>query len=192
MVDILKGRYSRQGLWSLFLMCAFPLHAWTLLLAFRDLSWLTDRTNAWDAVGVASYGMVYAFLESLVIFLIMALLGFLVSLKWEPDRRIALLAVLVLIASLWAIISQLFFLLNISLPGAVLSFLVHNGHPLRIIYIVLVGVVGLTVLIPTFFIMRSQRTLQFVRGLIERLSLLTLFYLFFDVVGLIIVIIRNV
>lgn len=173
-------------------MCAFPLHAWTLLLAFRDLSWLTDRTNAWDAVGVASYGMVYAFLESLVIFLIMALLGFLVSLKWEPDRRIALLAVLVLIASLWAIISQLFFLLNISLPGAVLSFLVHNGHPLRIIYIVLVGVVGLTVLIPTFFIMRSQRTLQFVRGLIERLSLLTLFYLFFDVVGLIIVIIRNV
>ena len=64
-------RYTRQGLWSLFLMCAFPLHAWTLILAFRDISWLTDRTNAWDAVGVTSYGLVFAFVESMVLFGVM-------------------------------------------------------------------------------------------------------------------------
>jgi len=44
----------------LFLISAFPLHVWTLLLAFRDFSWLTERTNLWDAIGVLSYGLIYA------------------------------------------------------------------------------------------------------------------------------------
>ena len=75
MATFITRRYSRQGLWSLFLTCAFPLHFWTLILVFRDISWLTDRTNAWDAIGVASYGMIFAFTESVVIFLVAALLG---------------------------------------------------------------------------------------------------------------------
>jgi hypothetical protein len=30
---MILGRYT-AGLWSLFLMCALPLHAWTLVLRF--------------------------------------------------------------------------------------------------------------------------------------------------------------
>lgn len=78
-------------------MCAFPLHLWTLILSFRDFSWVTERTNAWDAVGVVSYGLLFAFVESLIIFCIMALLGFLVSSKWDEPRRIALLSTLILL-----------------------------------------------------------------------------------------------
>jgi len=104
-------------------MCAFPLHFWTLLLAFRDISWLTERSNLWDAIGVVSYGMVFAFLETVVIFLIAALLGFLVSRCWDKDRRIALLSILVLIISLWAIISQLYVLMGISVPDQLIIFL---------------------------------------------------------------------
>src|SRR5512141_2477039 len=98
-------------------MCAFPLHAWTLILAFRDISWLTDRTNAWDAVGVTSYGLVFAFVESLVLFALMVLLGYVVSGRWQPERRVALLSLLALLASLWAMIGQLFFLIGPTLPG---------------------------------------------------------------------------
>ena len=63
MAKLILGRYTRQGLWTLFLMCALPLHIWTLILAFRDLPWLTDRTNAWDAFGVMSYGLIFALVE---------------------------------------------------------------------------------------------------------------------------------
>jgi len=184
-------RYSRQGLWSLFLMCALPLHAWTMILAFRDVSWVTDRTNAWDAVGVFSYGLVFALVESLVIFLVASLLGFLVSSRRDREWRVILLTVLVLLLSLWAILEQLFFLLPIRLPAPIITLLVQSGHPLRTLYVGLAALVGLTILIPVVLVLRSEKAVRFVRALVDRLSLLAIFYLLFDAIALVIVVIRN-
>jgi hypothetical protein len=185
-------QYSKQGLWSLFLICAFPLHLWTIILAFRDFSWVSERTNSWDAVGVLSYGLIFAFIESALFFLVTILLGFLISKKWEEDRRNALLGNLALITSIWAMVSYLYFILQVSIPGQVVDFFVNLGHPLRFLYAVSLVLVGITVALPTYFILRSEKFLHFVRAAFERLSLLTMFYLFFDIVGLVIVIIRNV
>ena len=49
-----------------------------------------------------------------------------------------------------------------------------------------------TVAFPAYLVLRSERFLKGVKGFFERLSTLTLFYLFFDFLGLVIVIIRNV
>ncbi len=173
-------------------MCAFPLHLWTLLMAFRDLSWLTDRTNIWDALGVTSYGLVFAFIESLFVFLFFFLLGFLIAKTWDSQKRLALLSGLVLILSLWAILSQLYFLLDVSPSNFLIGFFVSISHPLRALYAVAALAVLLTLLIPTWFILRSEKTVRFMQGLIDRLSLLTSVYLFFDAIGLIVVIVRNV
>jgi hypothetical protein len=185
-------RYSKQGLWSLFLICAFPLHIWTIILAFRDFSWVTERTNSWDAMGVVSYGLVFAFIESVLVFLVAMLLGFFVSKKWSEDRRIALVGILVFIASLWAMVSYLYFMLSWSLPGESLLFMAGLAHPLRFIYAVGLALVGPTVAIPAYFVLQSEKFMKGVKGGFERLSLLTQFYLFFDFIGLVIVIIRNV
>lgn len=172
-------------------MSAFPLHVWTLLLAFRDLSWVAERTNAWDAIGVASYGAVFALLESLVVFLVFASLGFLIARPWGQETRLALLSALVLILSSWAIVSQLYFLLDISLPAPIIRLFAQAPHPLRVLYVIATILVAPTVIVPAWWVLRSNKVLRFMRGLIERLSLLTTIYLFFDVVGLVIVIIRN-
>jgi hypothetical protein len=185
-------QYSKKGLWSLFLICAFPLHLWTIILAFRDFSWVSERTNSWDAVGVLSYGLIFAFIESVMFFLVTLLLGFLVSKKWEEDRRNALLGNLALITSLWAMASYLYFILQVSIPGQVVGFFVNLDHPLRFLYAFSLAFIGVTVALPTYFILRSDKFLQFIKGVFERLSLLTIFYLFFDFVGLVIVIVRNV
>ena len=185
-------RYSKQGLWSLFLMCAFPLHAWTIILAFRDFSWVTERTNSWDAIGVVSYGLIFAFIESVVVFLVAILLGFLISKIWSEDRRIALLSTQVLVTSLWAMGSYLYFMLQVSISGETIDFLISLAHPLRFLYVISLAAVSVTVALPTYLILRSEKVLQGMRGFFERLSLLTLFYLFFDVVGLVIVIVRNI
>ena len=116
-------QYSKQGLWSLFLICAFPLHIWTIILTLRDFSWVSERTNSWDAIGVVSYGLLFAFIESVIVFLVFTLLGFLVSKKWTEDQRIALLGSLVTIASLWAIAGYLFFMLKVNIPGTTILFL---------------------------------------------------------------------
>ena len=185
-------RYSKQKLWSLFLICAFPLHVWTLILAFRDFSWVSERTNSWDAVGVVSYGLLFTFIESIAVFLVATLLGFLISKKWNEDRRIALLGVLVLITCLWAMFNYLYFMLNMAVPGEIILFIAGLAHPLRFLYAVSLVLVGPTVVIPAYFVLQSDKFLKGVQGLFERLSLLTQFYLLFDFVGLVIVIIRNV
>jgi hypothetical protein len=185
-------RYSKQGLWALFLVCAFPLHAWTIILAFRDFSWVTERTNSWDAIGVLSYGLIFAFIESLLVFLVAILLGFLVPKKWNEDRRLTLVGILVFITSLWAIASYLYFLMNMSIPGKTIIFLAGIQHPLRILYAISLVLVIPTVALPAYLVLRSEKILKGVRGFFERLSVLTMFYLFFDFVGLVIVIIRNI
>jgi hypothetical protein len=192
MDKLILGRYTRRGLWTLFLMCALPLHAWTMILAFRDLSWLTERTNAWDAVGVLCYGLVFALVESVIVFVVMGLLGFLVPGKWEAERRVGLLSALVLILSMWAMLEQLFFLAEVRLPGWLIDVLVRTGHPLRVLYVVIPLVVGATFVYPAWRLMRSERAVEAMSGVMEKLGLLAMFYLVFDVGAIVVVVIRNI
>ena len=192
MADFITQRYSKKGLWSLFLICAFPLHLWTLIFAFRDISWLTERTNLWDAIGVVSYGMIFAFVESIVIFLVLTLLGLILPAQWYSDRRIAFLSLLILLTSVWGMISQLLLVWSVPLPIQVIQFLRSSNHPLRMLYAACLAVVTPTILIPVYLFMKSKKSIAFMQDLMERLSLLATFYLFFDFVGLIIVVLRNI
>lgn len=184
--------YNKQALWSLFLMCAFPLLFWTLLLAFRDVSWLTERTNAWDAIGVVAYGMIFAFVESALFFIVAAAFGFLVSRKWSIERRVALMGILALITAIWAMIDQLYFLLGTGIPAPFIQFLIYTRRPVLTMYIVALALVFPSVSVPTYFILRSEKILKAVQDFMERLSTLTMFYLFLAFVGLVIVVIRNI
>ncbi len=191
LATIFTKRYSRQDFLSLFLMCALPLHIWTMILAFRDMSWVAERTNAWDALGVFSYGLVFALFESLLVFLVAALLGFLVPGRWERRQRLNLLTVLVILISLWAIAEQLFFLLNLHLPGFFIRLLLESGHSLRTLYLVLGALVLITIILPVLVVIRSGKASGIVSAVIERLSLLTMFYLLLDAVAIVIVVVRN-
>ena len=192
MADFFKSRYNKQSLWSLFLMCALPLHLWTFLMVFRDMSWVSERTNAWDAVGVASYGATFALIESLIIFLLVAAVGLLTPGYWDYNRRISFLSLFILIVSLWAIIVQLLSLWNIWLPYGLVRFLVNTHHPVRYLYLLLLVVIVPTIFFPLYSFIRSKRSVAVMQDLIERFSTLTVFYLFFDLIGVCIVIIRNI
>lgn len=192
MINIKSPWYTRQTLWSLFLMCAFPIHAWAILLAFRDISWVAERSNMWDAIGVFSYGLIFAFVESLIIFLVAVLFGFLVSRFWNQDRRVILLGILILVDALWSALCQYYVLGGLSLPGGVNRFFVLSGHPVRMLYAVVIPVVSLSVVLPTYLILKSDKGFKFFQDVADRITLLTFFYLFLDFIGLIIIVIRNI
>ena len=185
-------RYSKSGLWLLFLTTAFPIHLWTIILVLRDFSWVSERTNAWDAVGVAAYGMVFAFVESVIVFAVIVLLGFLLPLQWEENKRLSFLSLLIFIVALWAILGQLYFLLGLSLPTSLIQLLASSSHPLRLLYGGLFLLVLLSVFVPVYLFLRSDKVYHSIHNLIERLAVLSSMYLVFDVIGLIIIVIRNV
>ena len=184
--------YSKQGLWTLFLICALPLHIWTLLLGFQDFDWVTTRTNSWDAVGVMSYGLFFTFFESLIIFVITALLGFLVSRKWDEKKRIALMGTLVIVLSLWSILNQTYFIREMQPSDRLVGFYIGTGRPLVALYITALLFAGLSVALPTYAILTSNKVEKSILEGFDRLSTLTWLYLFLDLMAISIIIIRNI
>lgn len=172
-------------------MTALPLHIWTIVLAFRDFDWITARTNSWDAVGVVAYGLLAALFESLIIFSMMTLLGFLVSSKWEEKRRITLMSAMIIILSLWSIFNQSYFLNAWELPAWLISLSLQIGRPLVMVYALAILITTISFIIPAYLILRSNKTMEILQEGIERLSLLMTLYLVFDSAALILVVIRN-
>jgi hypothetical protein len=184
-------QFSKQKLWTLFLMAAFPTHVWTIILVLQDYSWVTERTNSWDAIGVGAYGLLVAFAESVFVFVVALVLSLLISRKWDQDRRLALLFVTIFVVAIWAIINQLYFLFGATLPGGMMRFLIDSAHPLRILYGTSFAIASISVVLPYAAVLQSDEVVKGIETVMERLSILTVLYLFLDVVGLIIVVIRN-
>jgi hypothetical protein len=190
-LDISNKYYSKQGLWLLFLICALPLHIWTLFLGFRDFDWVTARTNSWDAVGVVSYGLIFTFFESLIIFAITTLLGLLVSKKWDEKKRLALMGTLVIVLSLWSIFNQTYFIRAVQLSEQFISFYIGTGRPLVALYITALLFVSISVALPTYAILTSSKVEKSILEGFDRLSTLMILYLVFDVAALFIILFRN-
>lgn len=190
-VTKLKLGFNLSQLMNLFLLSVFPIHAWAIFLVLRDIKWITERTNAWDAVGVMSYALVFIFFESITIFILVALASYLVSKKWDVDIRFSVLGVLVLVASVWSMLGQLFYIAGGAAPQPVIDFLVSSGHPLWFIYGITIPAVIASFLLPIFMILRSHSSAKKFVRFAERLMLLSGLYLFFDFIGLIIVVVRN-
>ena len=110
-----------------------------------------------DAIGVASYGMVFTFVENLIIFLAAALLGFLGPTRWDKARRVASLSILVVITTLWAMASQLYVLKGITIPDQAINFFAQKDHLLRYLYLISLVLVAPTFLLPTYLVLRSDK-----------------------------------
>jgi hypothetical protein len=183
--------YPKTGLWRLYVATAFPIHVWAIVLILMDISWVAERTNYWDAVGVMGYGLMYILFESLLLFAVAILVGFLLPRSWPFTKRLAVLGTLVLLLQIWAILSQLYFLWDLSFPLGIIRFIAGWSRPLRVLYISLFAIVAPTVVIPQFFALRSQKFQLGFLSLVDRLSTLMVFYVFLDVAGILVVIIRN-
>lgn len=172
-------------------MSALPLHIWTIILSLRDFSWVAERTNSSDAIGVIAYGLVFAFIESILLFIGVVMLGFLVSAKWEEKKRVTLMSTLVIVLSLWSIFNQTYFLRAMSPSAALAELVIMTGRPLVALYALAFFFVTLSIIVPTYLVLRSDKVRKIMQEGMDRLSLLMTLYLVFDAAALVIVIIRN-
>jgi hypothetical protein len=167
-------------------MCALPSHLWAFFLGFRDFDWIAAHLSVWEAIGVLAYGLLFAMAESLGIFGGMVLLGFLVAARWGEPRRIALLSALAIISAIWLMIKQ------VIQSAAVRFWMVSAGlYAGNALYFGAAGLLILSFGIPLYLILKSEKALRALQGLLERLSLLMTLYLVFDVAAVLVVIIRN-
>jgi hypothetical protein len=183
-------RYSKQRLWNLFLVVAFPIHFWALILWFQEFNMMAQRTNTWDAIGEGGYFLSYALFESSVIFSVLFLLMLLLPKKLEQETAFALAATFYLIIAGWFILEQARFLevmpdeswLFIRLQRAI-TLQSNTGKLLAIALIT-------SLVIPPILILKYDKLRTAVTSVFERIGTLSLLYLLLDVIGIVIVLIR--
>ncbi len=188
---IFKDRYSGGNLFKLFTICALPIHIWAIILWLRDAETITARTTVggmtgiWSTIGVGAYTLVFALFESAVIFLVVLLLSLMLPKRWTEEKRMAQISVGIVIVSLWAMANQIYFLAD---KGPVVS---GVNAPAIIAFIVVLLVIIASPILPFYLIHRYPKIEEAVNMLVDRLSMLSILYLLFDIVGLVIILIRN-
>jgi hypothetical protein len=173
------------------MVCAFPVHLWFLLMVFMDFGWVGLRTNIWDAIGLVSYSLFLALIETVFVFLAAVLAGRLLPAGWESQRRLSLLGLLVLVLSAWSIAAKAFGFFGIRVPAGLLDVLASVEHPLRLLWGFVLMMVLLSVVLPVFWMLRKPQASQAVMSFFDRLVLLSSLYIFLDFAGLAVILIRN-
>ncbi|MEJ2510390.1 MAG: hypothetical protein P8Y72_02210 [Anaerolineales bacterium] len=187
-----KSKFDRSDWFKLFLVCAFPLHLWTILMVFRDVNWVAERTTSWDAVGFSGYALFYTLIESLLLFGFIALLGFIIPKNWNITLRFVVLSLVAFILAGWSIMEQLILIVFwgwLRHLADTLTFLFTSPWSA---YIIFAGLIVISVTVPLLLLRKHPGLQEKVYSVLERLTLLSGLYLFIDVIGMVIILIRNI
>lgn len=187
---------SRNRLSTLFLMCAFPIHLWSLVVTFSNLETVIYRsTNVFDGIGYTAYSLLLALLESALLCLLLWLLGYLLPHRWDEDKRLAALVLVGWVMLAWAAIGQFYqFWLSARLQDSidyVFLWLSYRRAFNPVALVLIFAVLASSVVLPIWLASRNKRFTTFMLRLFERISLLSWIYLALDALALIIVVFRN-
>ncbi len=183
-------RFTKKIAWDFFLLVVFPIHLWALILWFLDFDTVAQRTNTWDAIGEGGYFLSYAFFESVVIFVLLCLLLLLLPKRLDQKKVFLAAATLYLVIAGWFILEQARFLPFIPEENwlfvrlqMVSSLRSNTGKVLAIGFLA-------SVAIPQYLVFRYEKLRTAISSFYERIGTLSLLYLFLDLVGFVIVLLR--
>ena len=192
LTDILLPGLTKNNIWKLFLFNVFLFHLWTFFMVFRDVPWVVERFGDWDAVGLTSYALMFALVESIGVFIFFLVINFFIPSRFEQKQRLSILSVMILMIWIWGVLGQLYFLAGTGVNQIFRILLASASRPLVMIYLIIFPIVAISVFIPLYALVKKpQRALKFTE-ILDRISTLSILYLVLDVIGIFIVIFRNI
>ena len=154
-------------------------------MVLKDYQWVYDQYGMNVFIGYASYTLVFAFFESVVFLLFLWLLSYLFPKRWAGAKSLSILALWALVVSFWAVGKQVLYLVMESPPEFLLWIIQDLGLSLLVVLIII------SIILPVILTIRFDGFEKWTVSLVERIAILSSIYLVFDLLGLIIVIFRN-
>jgi hypothetical protein len=176
------NKLSKQYLLLLFLMAAFPIHFWSII------SQLWQYGNGKGFFERGAYSLTFALFESIVVTLILWIFSLFLPRRWGEKRILALIGLVYWVVAFWGMVGQIYFMLNLS-EGTFLyrAFGYVGRHPWPFFITFMLGIL-ISILLPPWFILRSEKFTNTTIAFIERIAVLSGVYLFLDLVGVLAVI----
>jgi len=139
-------------------------------------SWVF-QLNAWEIIGGISYTLTFALIESVFLFVLVLIVNFIVPKQFFAEKFILNSTILALLIFIWAILVQKNYDSIISLDGKIILFLFS---------IILLSIVVVIV------VANRIRNLEIIIStIVNKVVVLAVIYLILDMLGILIVIIRN-
>jgi len=172
-VGFIRDRLSKDDFVYIFSACALPIHIWGILNLFIDIpSWLYYYDFI-ELIGGVAYTLVFSLVETLFVFIGVVTLRLLLPKRWAADWFVSFSILMVLELTITALLFQYF-----TVQG------LYYKTELLLASVVSIGLTA-------FLISKFDRLNHYVRSIARYFTILAYVYIFFDVVGLLIVIMRN-
>jgi len=107
-LDISSRRLPpRRDVLLAFSACAFPIHAWALIGLFREIpAWIERGHVVGEMLGIASYTLMYALLESILLLVLLTLAAAILPQRLLRRKFVAQVTMFVLLTSAFAALAQ--------------------------------------------------------------------------------------
>ncbi len=175
--------WTRRDLLLLFTACAVPVHVWAILSGLREAPAWMVRLDAVDLVAVAAYTLAFALAESLLVWLLAAAAAGLLPARLLGATGAQSASAFRLAWGSWLVL----------VSGLASASLHWFPALLRPPWPIALGLACLTCLAGGLLLLRRAPRLRLaVRGLLDRLVVLALAYVAVDLVGLAVVLARNI
>ena len=184
-------RFTKKELLKLFLVCAAPLHIWTIFVILSDVS-LIEKRNLWYFAGYSGYLLGMALLESGLLFLFVLALSFLFPKSWQPGTPLAIASAFALVIALWAIGNQVYFSLEQGTYPWYEWIMLRVHYRQKLGYYALIVLVTLSAAVPAAVLWQSKDIRTVWLGFLDNLSLLSYLYLALDLFGFAAIALRNI
>lgn len=139
---------------------------------FKDVpSWLLYMPSG-EVIGSVAYTLSFALFETLVVLLIALLVGMIIPRRWVVDKYVPVVSTWLVTLAIMAIVFQHYIIHHLPKRNLVIGF-------------------SLILMLVTAITLRFPKVGEVWCWIAERLVVLTFIYIFFDVLGVLIVIIRN-
>ena len=169
---------TREGAVTTFAMIVFVIHIWSIYNLLVEVPAWILRLSTWELVGVVSYTLVFAMVESLIILFAFVIFAAILPERFYRQKFVSISVIFIVLAAIWVIPIHLYedTLRSWGIPGAV-----------GFISIVLISFIAGYV-----FVLRSNKLEDAILSIAQRVTVLAFLYVLVDLAAFMVLISRNV
>jgi uncharacterized membrane protein len=156
---------------------------------------MANRSTSWDAIGVGAYGLVFSLIESTLVFILLWLLSFLLPKTWGDNKRVSFLGLLYFLLAAWLVVLQVFGSYVQDKFESITNRFLSIDHPLRasiIFFALIIVCIYISFAYTALRFIKNEKLIQLFDSFIDRISVLSTLYLVVDLIGVVIIILRNI
>ena len=182
---------SKENIAQILMICLFPVNAWALFVFFHDLPAYLMHYQLSEIAGILAYVLAFALLESILVAGILVFLASIFPKRWFLSHFISQGFVIISVTSIWWVVFQFWYWRQRVAPHGIQ--VDNSGNSLSIwIPMLLWLITYLAALISSSVILRQSGSMErILKGLADRFIVPSTFFLIAGLLGISIVILRN-